>query len=389
MDSPFRICASCLKVRVLKAPCSRAKIPDIVLFRLGLPKDDPLRCWTERQEVFQLRDVDLYVDKPRKLLLTQDLGHTLMVSVGPFLRGATDHTSYIWEDKEGQHELEMPPYVIINMEEGKRNVIDYHRHSRASYIEHLTDGCNSMIQDTFRFAIHFTREHEGSLLRQALDLWAASRLIERPWRICGPDTLGQEPVAKPGNPWNGIIPVTPVMDTQLDQVVIQEVLHPIAASVTRMLERKIAVNHREDFFEIYLTIFVLLNNFEWMLAATREFAQRYGMSGRLGPRGKYSVCESHLHTAKILLAHFHFVCRGSVPFSLAHESLKALKLKNIGRDQLQLMQQTQEKVKNQEESLRALQKGHKYETEMYLAHQIYFADWDSSPTYIEELPDDD
>lgn len=70
------------------------------------------------------------------------------------------------------------------------------------------------------------------------------------------------------------------MDQQLDQIVIRHVLIPLRDFVlkelnTRLESRETAKRH---FFEIYLAIFVLLNNAETQLSMEHQFAKRYGMS---------------------------------------------------------------------------------------------------------------
>ena len=55
-------------------------------------------------------------------------------------------------------------------------------------------------------------------MRKAIELFAANRIIERDWRICGDETLSMEVVQEEDNPWFGKIPITPIMDTQLDIV---------------------------------------------------------------------------------------------------------------------------------------------------------------------------
>lgn len=68
------------------------------------------------------------------------------------------------------------------------------------------------------------------------------------------------------------------MDQQLDQIVIQWILKPLKQSILADLKRLIQERAKENWFEIYLTVFILLNNSEVQLAHSRQFAQRYGMS---------------------------------------------------------------------------------------------------------------
>lgn len=116
------------------------------------------------------------------------------------------------------------------------------------------------------------------MVQKALELWVTNRMIERTWRLCGDDTLGLEPVSDKTSPWADTVPVTPLMDQQLDQIVIQWLLKPLRKPILTNLKRFIKEKAKENWFEIHLTIFILLHNSEVHLAHARQFAQRYGMS---------------------------------------------------------------------------------------------------------------
>ena len=94
----------------------------------------------------------------------------------------------------------------------------------------------------------------------------ASRLIEKPWRICGDEKLGMKVTEDPESKWCGRIPVSPVMDTQLDRVVIQNILQPLRQEVLKMLQEKISM------VRDFATIFIMLNSVEIATAHNHEFA---------------------------------------------------------------------------------------------------------------------
>src|SRR6266487_1571374 len=92
---------------------------------------------------------------------------------------------------------------------------------------------------------------QDSMVAQALDLWATCRMIEKSWGMCGEDTLGLTPIAEEGNPWKGKIPITPIMDTQLDQIIIQGFLVPLREKLLHELTEKVNVHLPDMWFEIY------------------------------------------------------------------------------------------------------------------------------------------
>lgn len=118
--------------------------------------------------------------------------------------------------------------------------------------------------------------------------WVATRFIEKPWRIC--DNLpGFEPPydpLKPNDrdgvrcPFNGIIPVTPIMDTQIDDIAIRSILSPLESKILNILDQKIHEKKRKNWFEIYLATFILMNNFEFVFTDVIDYTSRHGLKVR-------------------------------------------------------------------------------------------------------------
>jgi hypothetical protein len=191
----------------------------------------------------------------------------------------------------------MPPYCIANIEKAKASMIDYIRRSSGDYLTSLLDGSSKLLVDTFKIAARcdvslpvaapmskawliMRKMTERPLVRKALAIWVATRLTERTWTLCGEETLGVNPCRNNSDPWEGQVPVTPIMDQQLDQVVIREILIPSASAFLNKLKEKVynEADRKATAFEIYLTFFVLLSNAEMQIAHSRRFAQRYGFS---------------------------------------------------------------------------------------------------------------
>ena len=92
----------------------------------------------------------------------------------------------------------------------------------------------------------------------------------------------------PGSPYYGKVPVTPVMDFQIDNITIHKILLPLRKEILQELQRKVLANRRKDFMEIFLTIYILLNNIELTIAHDRKFAQRYSLQVGLNLRCGYA-----------------------------------------------------------------------------------------------------
>jgi hypothetical protein len=87
------------------------------------------------------------------------------------------------------------------------------------------------------------------------------------------------------------MPIPPIMDTQLDQIVIQRILTPLRAKILKKFEQLITPAKREAWFEVYLSAFVLLNHIERLARHSAFHARMHVMpvSG-ICPNPGVSVC---------------------------------------------------------------------------------------------------
>lgn len=76
------------------------------------------------------------------------------------------------------------------------------------------------------------------------------------------------------------MPVTTVMDTQMDHLVIRAVISPLRKKILTQLRAKILQKRKENWYEIYLTIFILMSNMERQFAQVLLFFDIYGMNVR-------------------------------------------------------------------------------------------------------------
>lgn len=76
------------------------------------------------------------------------------------------------------------------------------------------------------------------MVSKALMMWSSTRLIEGQRSICGDDTLGVAIVSDPESLLHGTVPIVPIMDTQLDQIVIQEILEPLRDDILQTSKRR-------------------------------------------------------------------------------------------------------------------------------------------------------
>ncbi|KAF2803351.1 uncharacterized protein BDZ99DRAFT_491742 [Mytilinidion resinicola] len=366
--------------QVLNMPCFLAKPVEAELFRDKPSIMHPLQ--TPRSEVYRLIDIEAPHHHYLKLQLTQDMGVTLEVKVAKYEPRPNEKTSHPWKDRSGNpRALQMPPYCIATMTDARQQMLNYINAFRGAFLSKLRMSCNEITGKIIDEARRYAAFNPNSTVRKAMDLFAATRIIEHDWRICGRNTLGINVVEDEENPWFNKIPVTPIMDTQLDQIVIQGFLKPLRDQLLQELQTKIYESRRENWFEIFLTTSILLTNAELLLSHSRKNAKRYGANRR------YNSLErayKYFHTCNLLIAHFHFVCVGFAPLKLDWTSANVSSMAVLDLDQMAFMTQLQDMIKRKEEHVLGLRKKREYEEELYWCHQLFFEKWEWEKPRIED-----
>ncbi|KAK4222965.1 hypothetical protein QBC38DRAFT_374093, partial [Podospora fimiseda] len=379
--SPYISCTLCTSTKLYKnvsrMPCFRSTLLDILFFRDGPAANEPL--FTKRDTVYHLEDPSKPDVPVKTLKLTQNIGsHRLTVYASEFVPKPEDVTSYKWKDPSGvSRDLPMPPFCLTNIEKVHSHYLQYIQEAKWSYLESLQSD-DELSWTTVKMGMAYAKKRPGSLVADVLDLWAISRMIEIPWEMCGQDTLGVKRINNPENPnWHNKIPIPPIMDTQLDQIVIQHILKPLRQRVIDKFQELVTPAKPEAWFEIYLAAFVILNHIERLAKHSVSHARTHSMPT------KYSnakFLEAAFHTAKVVLSRFHFVCNGSVPLKCDWTSPKTIEMAKLEGQEVEFMKNTQVMIlQRAEKQVLGLRATREYETTLYWSHQLFIENWDKSP----------
>jgi hypothetical protein len=160
-------------------------------------------------------------------------------------------------------------------------------------------------------------------------------MIEIPWQMCGTDTLGVSPVRDATSPHHGKIPIPPIMDTQLDQIVIRLILNPLRAKVVQKFEKLITPAKPENWWEVYLSAFIMLNHIERLAMHSVAHARTHTMAVS-GPRALFvsgHMILTLLATGQVLQ---HPLPRRRLPHGQIHPRPLPLYLQRIGAAQARL-----------------------------------------------------
>jgi hypothetical protein len=122
----------------------------------------------------------------------------------------------------------------------------------------------------------------------ALKIAVLTRLAGKSFNITGHETLGIAPVDDIASPYHGRIPIPPLLDAQIDQIWMGMMMK-LRKKVLSELRAKIMSRDKKLWYEIFLTILVLLVNLEFMYQNQNRQLQRYCMEvGQHAPRAHLS-----------------------------------------------------------------------------------------------------
>jgi hypothetical protein len=317
-------------------PTFMAKIDEIRLFRRGPGVGHPLE--SARSELFELKelqDSEVFKYGMTPVAITQDLGTELKVLVAPYLPKPGDKTKHVWYQGGHRRDISMSPYCLTDLPRLRESLLAYITSSVWLYLQDIMTRAEPLTRSILLNAYQFASTENSTLVQGALHLLAVNRMIEYDWRLSGPETLGHIASYEPDCPWFGKVPVTPMMDTQLDQIIIHDFLNPLRRKVLDELQQKMYSTAKADFYEIFLAVFILATNTQLLLRHSRNNAVRYRATLRYN---SLLLAEEYIHGHNILLAHFHYFCFGS-PLTPNSTSSKFDGSKSLSPDQINFIQQ--------------------------------------------------
>jgi len=390
-ENPTGPCLTCLSIRgptLSKQPCFRYIITDASLYR---EQKAPYQGFTRRWQTMDLVDIPSTgwaSSEVRTITVSPNHVHApLSFRVRQYIPVEGDLLEEVWMEKaqdrrgeviEVERRMPVPRWAVLNMSEVAKDMAGYIEHGVATFITgsvatgaysdesssgrsiHGTLGGGSagaggfdgkgangdaLLWETYMMAFRHMgcakTEEERSLLVYAFRLWVTCRLCSNPVHICGEETLGGRAVYSNGvSLHEGKVPMPLLMTAQFECINYTTFLRPWSRQVLRRLNELVLAKKREYWFTIYLTLFVLLHSCSMMTRRDEEFARQFGV------RDKYANPESiraHHAGVQTMLAHFHFINKGVIPFSLPHTARgkhELAKAANLTEEQLEFVRRT-------------------------------------------------
>jgi hypothetical protein len=244
--------------------------------------------------------------------VTQDwTERTLTLQLDQYQPKPTDKQNYKWADDGLERCQDTPAYAIAEDDDAIDTINAFLMENEEDYVRAHIENSPPITKRTFETAL--AKKKDLSLIRLCLKFWVASRLIEKPWRITGSETLGMRLDGNLHSPYYGRILVPPVVGNQLDLFVIHGQLKPTLKTILKRLEEKMmkVENNKQDWLEIHLAYSVLLHSVELTIAHDVEFAREQNVQGTFSNKPLINMVS---HGACTLLTLYHHAHRGSLPF---------------------------------------------------------------------------
>lgn len=307
--------------------CRRARLQDIKLIRLGPSKNYAttlrwLKASSDPQKAEWKKLTNISVKKSRRtnhahIQLRLSQGHskdTLNLRVQEFDPVKSDKTDYPWVDNGTVHVYQCPHFAIADRDHAADQVRQFIDSNSNEYIDQLlpTGSGPSATFVRMAFQMALRRAQESSLVALTIKFWVAGRLIEDPWSIQGHETLGMKVDPCPASPFSHRIPVPPIMDFQIDNIVIYDYLINTLGRIRKAMRDKILPMKKEDWFDIHLATFILLHHVDLTMRHDVDFALSRNLPKRFSNR---PLIEMITVGANALLS-FHQYEKGHFPLSV-------------------------------------------------------------------------
>lgn len=215
----------------------------------------------------------------------------LELRVREFVPQEGDKLCRSWSHNGVKKSVELPPYALVNLDEGK---FAYDKHIEGS----LNQTCNTfagepggLLYRTYMQMLKLCKiqgsngdeRHVRMLLQETFKLWMSVRLTTKSVFIVGEERLGMpEDILDETSPTPGAIPLPPVMGAQLDLILIHHIQTKLRRQVLEKLEKMISKRKHNTWMITYLVTFVLLHNTSLITAHDAGYARKHEMNVSCG-----------------------------------------------------------------------------------------------------------
>ncbi|KAI1506264.1 hypothetical protein F5X99DRAFT_415506 [Biscogniauxia marginata] len=322
-DDPAGVCLNCKNVArpiMCKLPCLRWIITDSSLYR---EQPMPYQLFSRRWQNMDLVDITDWASNEVKTVVISQifLDAPYEVEVREFIPVEGDMLEAVWKSGSVVKRQQIPHYALSDMKKTAIMLEQFIDANIATYISGVAYNMDVLFWKTYKFAFQYIGEaktlQEQELLRNTFRLWVGCRKTSNPHHIYGNDKLGGDVVEDPDSLFYKVVPMPVIMIAQMECIMYTRVLRPLTKLVLRHLNDLVRKNKKRYWLTIYLTMFILLHSCSMLTRRDWETARQYDL------REEFANPESiklHHVGSEMLLAHFHYLNKGVLPFELSHDA---------------------------------------------------------------------
>ncbi|KAL4936360.1 hypothetical protein BDV06DRAFT_227977 [Aspergillus oleicola] len=329
-------CGNCKNVQtalIFKQPCERVALKEVMPFRAGNSRTGNIRSTFPQYPWSPVypQTKEIIIQHPWEGLADDRDVPLLRLPCRQFIPGTDDCLSESYESADGERMcIEFPPYACVDAEGDRmRKAMNQYLEESIGLAEKAINAevKDKLISITLKEARRYASKRakysskDPTIVANALNILAAGYISEVQPIIVGDETLGIPLVnnTKFKQHNQRLIPIA--MDYQIDNLYIaymQQNLDSVLQGLNRFIFKARKAERKETWYEIFLTIFVLLLSLELVFDKQISFVRKYReINPNIFATASYvkaTMIEEWQHSAKNLIAHFRCVVRGMVPF---------------------------------------------------------------------------
>ncbi|KAK4203007.1 hypothetical protein QBC40DRAFT_337852 [Triangularia verruculosa] len=335
--------------KVFRVPCFRVPLDDVIAFRAGNSRTGRTRS----EPIYPRWAGD--DTRPRTIVLSypfkkQGAGEGAIVSVQcrKFIPCEWDVMEEPWPLPHGRAiTMKSTPFACYDDGTTVTAVAGYIQSTKEALLHESLDGVSDeLLLLSTAEAIRYCLKFKDSSVAIAMNIRAASFFSRTKMIITGTNVLDLPYFYDSRFLVNGGYPVPSMIDYQIDYMAITYMWGQMEMLVKQLKKLIFSKNQRKSWYEVYLTVFVLLQSLETVQARQIDIIRRYEPEGgeplskarNIGNR----MMQEWKHSAKTLIYHYRAVLKGMVPFAATWNDKHATVLRrDCGLDEkaLQYVQQ--------------------------------------------------
>ncbi|MCJ1411862.1 hypothetical protein MMC19_005954 [Ptychographa xylographoides] len=299
---------------IFRQPCYREKLDNVVAFRLGNSTQGQTRGvypkvnWSVQDTTIRMIDL-IYPHAKDKV------SPILTLECRVFVPGSKDVTDLHWKSNGVEKDVKIPPYAILDVDVGYQAMKRFLNQCQPALHETvIRETSEEIILLTLAEAVRFSKTHSCTTIDNALKIrdFAIKRVALRSGDTLDVPIINDEQSRHPNTR-----PIPRFVNIQIEQMV-NTIIDSHREIVIKRLKYLIfggaAIKH---WFEIYLSIFLLLDTLEWAY----QWQLRYvGWAAGTSLHHYIDYVTNYMldewqYSAEVLISHFRCIIHGQTPFS--------------------------------------------------------------------------